>query len=197
MRKLSLSSQATPKSGVIALGKIVSKSTTATAANNSKNGCSDSEDYYPSLSKAENNFYFSNMEEGVVGGVPSVPLVAPTSSVKKSSNNNSNESIYANLSIKSKSNTSISSKLTEATAAVVAANRGSIKSSIKKNKKAIAAAAAAKAAAAAALAVEKEKLNSSKTRESDYYQIVSANTNTVKSTSENKKVSERNFFKIK
>lgn len=119
---------------VIPLGEVGSES------KHQKTGqSSDSEDYYPTLTKTDKQ---NNSDEA-----------------KKTL---SSSDIYANLSLRSKSNASMSSKLTEATAAVIAANRGSIKSSIKKNKKAAAAAMSAKSGS-----------TTSRGRESDYYQIVS------------------------
>lgn len=139
------------------------------------------------MSKIENNVYLSNVvEENSTPpstGPPPPPLpLAPAQpsqaqashqmgGITKKPHIGSSE-IYANLSMRSKSNTSVSmsSKLTEATAAVIAANRGSIKSSIKKNKKA--AAAAAKAASAAGSdAKDKSRQLQSQARESDYYSV--------------------------
>lgn len=144
----------------------------------------DAEDYYPSMSRTkQENSKIYNIDES-----SAIQQQQP-----KSRTLTGTTEIYANLSMRSKSNTSMSSKLTEATAAVVAANRGSIKSSIKKNKKAIAAVAAAKAAAAAA--GDKDSKLKGRSDNSDYYQIVSnAVSKVANGNGTNKKVV---FFPLK
>lgn len=190
---------------MIPLNEVISeaKSSSASVLKHSGTAGVDSDlEYYPTLStKTDNPLYLSSNagDDATTASVTAVPVSAATAAAMAAMANSNNKKptsndIYASLSMRSKSNGSVSSKLTEATAAVVAANRGSIKSSLKKNKKTAAAVAVAAMTAAAAANGSSKERNGKNGRESDYYQMVSTN-NGVKpslAVNSNKKVNINN-----